>query len=174
MKTTWSVLILYENDAARQEAVQFCDRLVQRFWARHEFDFSWWPILQLKEPGSGPEAGAKACQADMILFASHSDGDIPPWVESWMEDWLGQRGDREGALIALTDPGLKRAKASSEKFVFLRNLAHRAGMDYLTRMPDHMARSIPDSLDSFTERADQITHVLDEILHRPAAPRSPS
>jgi hypothetical protein len=174
MKTTWSVLILYENDEVRQEAVHFCDRLVQRFWSRHEFDFSWLPFLQLRDASAGPEAGTKASQADMIVFASHADGEVPPWLESWLDTWLGQRSDREGAMIALTDSGPQRNRASADKFVYLRNLAHRAGMDYLTRMPEHMARSIPDSLDSFTERADQVTHVLDEILHRPAPPRSHS
>ena len=57
MKTTWSVLILYENDDARQEAVHLCDQLVQRFWSRHEFDFSWWPFEQLREEAAAHEAG---------------------------------------------------------------------------------------------------------------------
>jgi len=43
-------------------------------------------------------------------------------------------------------------------------------MDYLKEMPQDISRSIPDSLDSYTERADQVTHLLDNIMHQQAPP----
>ena len=45
-------------------------------------------------------------------------------------------------------------------------------MDYLTEMPQDISRSIPDSLDSYTERAEQVTSLLDNILHQQAPPPS--
>ena len=38
-------------------------------------------------------------------------------------------------------------------------------MDYLSHFPAKIPRAIPDSLDSFNRRAEQVTPVLDEILH---------
>jgi hypothetical protein len=42
-------------------------------------------------------------------------------------------------------------------------------MDYLTHIPQDMAR-ISDSLDSYTIRADEVTSVLDDILHQQMPP----
>ncbi|SPE56359.1 hypothetical protein SBV1_2340017 [Verrucomicrobia bacterium] len=39
-------------------------------------------------------------------------------------------------------------------------------MDYLTEVPHELQRTIPDSLDSYASRADTVTSVLDEILHK--------
>jgi hypothetical protein len=44
-------------------------------------------------------------------------------------------------------------------------------MDYLTEVPQEIAQPIPDSLESFSERAQYMTSVLDEILHKPTLPR---
>ncbi|HVV00921.1 MAG TPA: hypothetical protein VHH88_06130 [Verrucomicrobiae bacterium] len=168
MKTTWSVVILHEDDATRAEAVEFCDRLVQRFWSSHEFDFSWWPFSKLRAGPDASEAASKAAQADMVVLATQPAAELPEWLQSWIEGWIRERGDREGALVALGDPGFARVRGLADKFVFLRSAAHHGGMDFLTRMPEEMARSIPDSLDSYSERASQITHVLAEILQRPS------
>jgi hypothetical protein len=43
-------------------------------------------------------------------------------------------------------------------------------MDYLTQVPQDIARAFPDSLDSYTRRADQVTSILDGILHQQAPP----
>jgi hypothetical protein len=43
-------------------------------------------------------------------------------------------------------------------------------MDYLTEVPQDISRSIPDSLDSYTERADQVTGLLANILQQQPPP----
>ena len=45
-------------------------------------------------------------------------------------------------------------------------------MDYLTHVPQDIARAIPDSLDSYSKRADQVTSLLDEILRQQACHRT--
>jgi hypothetical protein len=45
-------------------------------------------------------------------------------------------------------------------------------MDYVTQLPQDIARSMPDSLDSYTERADQVTSLLDDILRQQTSPSS--
>jgi hypothetical protein len=44
-------------------------------------------------------------------------------------------------------------------------------MDYLTEVPQEITQPIPNSLESFSERAQQVTSVLREILHKPTLPR---
>ena len=74
--------------------------------------------------------------------------------------------------------GLMEAAESTEfrqgpKHRFLRNVAHRAAMDYLTHLPQDLGRAIPDSLDSYTRRAECVTGLLDDILHQPVPPPNP-
>jgi hypothetical protein len=47
-------------------------------------------------------------------------------------------------------------------------------MDYLTKVPLDISFSIPDSLESYTERACQVTSLLDDILHQQLLPSQPS
>jgi hypothetical protein len=43
-------------------------------------------------------------------------------------------------------------------------------MDYLKHVPQDITLSLPDSLDSYTQRADQLTSLLDDILHQQSPP----
>jgi len=168
-KATSSVVVIYQEEQAREEAVKFCDLLIKRFWASHEFDVNWWSFDSLEDGRGARDASLKTTNADLIIFASKPGDEIPGFVKSWFETWVGQRGDREGALVGLMDPGAG-AGYISDKFVFLRNVAHRGGMDYLTQMPKELSLVIPDSIESYAERADRVTSVLDEILHYKAPP----
>jgi hypothetical protein len=87
-----------------------------------------------------------------------------------VDTWLGQRGDREGLLIGLLKSAAVASGREGLKHNYLRNVAHRASMDYLTEAPKEIARTIPDSLDSYSQRADQVTHLLDDILHQQNPP----
>ena len=170
-KPTWSVVVIYEDVAAREAAVIFCDHLVERFWARVEFEVSWWSLADLAADCSAQDGARKAAEADLIVVATTPGRNIPAVLREWVEGWVSQRGDREGALVGLTDPGAGPSGASLEKYIYLRNAAHRAGMDYLTQIPQSISsRSIPDSLDSYSQRADKVTSVLDDILHQQAPP----
>ena len=51
-------------------------------------------------------------------------------------------------------------------FVFDDRKLRRAGMDYLSHAAPTVHRAIPDSIDSFSERAGQVTSVLDGILQK--------
>jgi hypothetical protein len=131
----------------------------------------WCSFASLQDPGHGASAGEKAVRADVIVFAATCAGDLPQWVKGWIEQWLGKRGRREGALVGLVDsPPEKRHFVSLKEF-YLRHLAHRAEMDYLSQAPPTHARAIPDSLDSYNRRAGKVTSVLDQILHTQQPPR---
>jgi hypothetical protein len=69
----------------------------------------------------------------------------------------------------LFGPGLPEVDNQAKQY-YLRQLAHGSAMDYLTQVPQSISRSIPESLDFYTQRAGQVTHVLDEILHQQPLP----
>jgi hypothetical protein len=43
-------------------------------------------------------------------------------------------------------------------------------MDYLTKVPPDISFSFPESFESYTERACQVTSLLDDILHQQLSP----
>ena len=174
MKAIWSVAVIFEDAKAQEFAITFCDSLVRRFWSDFEFDVSWWAFEGLRQPDAADEALKKSSGADVIVFSLQSQSQIPAHVQRWTDAWLQRRGEREGALVGL----LNAADESKDRAVveqgFLRQLANRAGMDFLTEVPQNLLRRFPETLESCSERAHQVTTVLDGILHRPGpAPRMP-
>ena len=161
---------MYEDAAARERAVTFCDQLVSRFWTKCDFDVSWWPFALLDQAMAAKEATERAAQADLIVFAATAEGDFPINVKAWVEAWLKQRGDREGKLASLLEPIAGAEDREGQKHHYLREVAHHGAMDYLTQVPPGMSRLIPDSLEAYTERADQVTSLLDDILHQQPPP----
>lgn len=167
-KGDWSVVVLYEDGSARELGVQFCDALVERFWNRYNFDVSWWPFDLLGEAPASAQAAQKAQSADYIIFSSATGNEPPLPVRHWVRSWLPARSEREGAIVRLVATGSALDKALD---VYLRRLAHEAGLDFLTDLPQHLRRPMPESLDSYSERAGCVTSVLDEIMVR--RPRPP-
>jgi hypothetical protein len=171
-RAAWSVVVVYEDRTACERAARFCDQLVNRFWAGFEFDLHWRPFAQLEDPDSAKATALAAALADLIVFAANPEGDFPWPVKAWVEAWLKQRGTREGILVGLLEPAGGTCGQEGGKQYFLRNAAHRGAMDYLTGMPQDISRSFPDSLDKYTERADQVTGLLANILHQQPPPPS--
>jgi hypothetical protein len=153
------VLVLFDDDAARKEAVKLCDGLIHRFWQDHEFEVSWCSFGSLRDPQSGQRCSTKASGADLVIFAA--SGHLPGEMKSWIDDWIRQRGEREGVLIDVCG---SPDTTTSDTQLYLRSVAHRAGMDYLTQVPQTLSWCIPDSPESYRQRAHTMTSVLHEIL----------
>jgi hypothetical protein len=167
MNATRTVVVVYEDPSTREKGVEFCSRLVQRLWTQGELEVSWWPFLMLQRPPSDQEATKKAIAADLIVFAARPEGKLSPEFRAWVESWLYQRGEHEGVMVDLIGPGAE----AEDKHVYFRNVAHRGGMDYLTEDTEDFTWAIPDSPDSYCERAQQVTGVLEDILRRPPITR---
>jgi len=169
-KTAWSVVVVYEDAAAREQAMDFCDQLVKRFWARFEFEVNWWSFGLLQNEPAAVAAAEKAARADLVILCSLRQEDFPALVKGWIESWLHRRGDHEGILAGLVAPAGGLSDRETHKHRYLRQIAHRGSMDYLTQLPLSLSRLVPESLDSYTQRAVQVSSVLDEILHHQAPP----
>jgi len=165
-KAKWSVVVLFENTDARDKAVAFCDRLVEQFLQGLVVEVNWWEFGDLVDAEAARESVESAGAADFVLFASESNI-LPFEAKSWVERWIKARGDREGTLVDLCGKANEQAEHPEDTRVFLHKVAQRAGMDYFTCMPHNISRPIPDSVESYSQRADQVTSVLDEILKRP-------
>jgi hypothetical protein len=131
----------------------------------------WMSFSDIARPAPGDAFFQKLLTADLIVFAASCEGDFGLEFKSWLDRWAARRKDREGTVAGIFHDRTA-LDISSKKEVYLRHIAHRAGLDYLSRLPLHASRTVPHSLDNFTERAGQITSVLDHILNTkiPTAP----
>src|SRR5262249_26585337 len=105
MKAFSPILVLCEDGDCRPEAVAFCDRLVRRFWTSCEFDIDWLTFDDLSEQDKFEAAVNQATFATMLVSSMRPGSPLPPAVQAWAEAWAEQRGEREGSIVALGDPG---------------------------------------------------------------------
>jgi hypothetical protein len=163
------VVVVYENPAVREHAARFCDHLSERHRAEARLEITWWSFAFIEQPVMAHDAGRRAADAELIVFALEPDGDLPQSIKVWIDGWIGKRCEHEGAIIGLTEH-TRPGDIASLKEIYLRHVAHRAGLDYLSHASPTVPRAIPDSIDSFRARAGQMTSVLDEILRAPSLP----
>jgi hypothetical protein len=160
------VVVVYETPAIREHAVRFCERLFEEQRPKAAPEMNWCSFHLIARPELGGDMAQKAAAADIVVFAMDGKGDLPEEIKFWIETWLNKRGEREGALVGLLDSDEPPLHMATFREIYLRHIARRAGMDYLSHAAPTANRAIPDSLDSFSERAGQMTSVLDDILHK--------
>lgn len=169
MKSTWSVIVAYGNAKARARAVLFCETLIKRFWTRLNFEVAWVSFEELKDDTTSRTNAHRAAGADLVVFATEAGESLPWYVAGWVESWVAQRQEREGTFAALQ--AQETVLGESAGLLYLRQIAHRAGMDFLTDVPEHIPDPFAETPEVYTARARQVTTVLDDIL-RQSSPRS--
>ena len=169
---TCAVVVVYEDTLTRDRAMSVCDELVQQFWAEVEFEFSWWRETYLADSNIASEAACVATNADLIIFSTHAEGELSATTAAWIETWLDKRGTREGALIGLIGTPEDPSAGTALKHDYLRRVAQRGGLDYLSSILPITQRELGDSIESIHHRAEQTTSVLDQILNQSSAYQS--
>lgn len=122
--------VFYENDAARELALQLCSSLTRKFARDLEFAFTWWRFKYLDEPAVAREALQAANGADMLLVAVEGMEDLPAPVKAWFESCLAERKVAGGALVTIRSPADDQ-KPSAWRSNYFQSVAERAQLDYL-------------------------------------------
>ena len=128
-----SALVVYEDQRSRRRAELVCDDLVNRSWPQIEFRFNWWRTDFLEDPGMAAMVAPDAAQADLIIFSGGPDKELSRNVVAWFEAWAERRNGLDGALMDLTETGGPLNAAAHHKKTFLREIARRTMMGYLSR-----------------------------------------
>jgi hypothetical protein len=121
-------VLAYEDRPAGYYAKEFIDRLVPGDEAHIQlckFDGLRLPVLF-------NEMAVAATNADLILFATHDHGELPPEARSWVARWVADRpSDRPGALVALCANPEVAPPGPSLLHSYLQAIARLTGMDFL-------------------------------------------
>jgi len=122
--------IFYDDDFARDRALDLCGRLTGRFHQDPAFDFSWWRIRHLKDPAVAQLAAKAATRAD-LLFVSSSRDEPPVELKEWVKQWLPRRKGHEGALVTWVNRSSSGKKKQTQLELFLRDVAKAGQLDFL-------------------------------------------
>jgi len=100
---TFNVLVAYEDYAAANRAKKFCDHLLHQAGKGTEFCRANWKFNLLQNQKLKEMADEDAYGADMLIIATHSDGELPEEVKTWISLWLEQSGQQRPALVVMSD-----------------------------------------------------------------------
>lgn len=123
------ILILCEDFAAYERAVEVCRRIQTRFGDEFEFDFNCWNFWELADVECARLATEAASFADIILVSLHNAASSPA-LDAWLDAFPESRFRAEGALVLVltesADPEIAQAFASR-----LEQWALRLAMDFV-------------------------------------------
>ncbi|MBI3880130.1 MAG: hypothetical protein HY301_08690 [Verrucomicrobia bacterium] len=160
----FGVTVAYEDDPTRDRALRLCNHLAAQLVGEVQFDCTWWKFSFLPDPVIAMQAERAASEADMVIISAAAGNELPQTLTHWIEQWIPHRKIGPSALVGLIGPADAAHQGLSPRHNFLRDVAARAGMDYLPEGVFTPGTLSASSLRAVEERAEVISPVLDEIL----------
>ncbi len=123
-------LVIYEDAAAHDLAMEVCRGVMSRFDADLTFAFNFWKVRDLQDPVLAHWAAEAVAYADIILF-SVPGHDLAPEAVNWLDACVPTRRKSEGALaLTITEPA-GAGLATEALLSRLQFAAYRLRMDFL-------------------------------------------
>jgi hypothetical protein len=127
-------VVLAENPAAHESAMEICGGVLARFDAELAFAFSFWNFNDLTDPASAHWAAEAVTRADILLFALQGP-DLTPETLNWLESCIQPRTKTEGALVLMVTDSPGTNLALEALLYRLQYVANRLRMDFLPLGP---------------------------------------
>jgi len=125
------VVLAYQDFSAGMHGLRTFDRVFANSGAGHvQGQQRVWRFDLLSARSLAAIAAGEAEAADMVIFAMHSPGILPPPVKRWVRSWTGRRSGGPGAMVLLLDGAGQRSSRSFPAEAFLKEAADGAGMDF--------------------------------------------
>jgi hypothetical protein len=135
MHPTLYGVIAYEDASAAKLAKEKWDNMVQPLKQTYEFELRLWNFDLLRIPELREAAALDAGKAQMIFVVTHGAGELPLAVKTWVEQWLGQRDQKQDAprlLTLLFEVSTDESWASGfTQFAYLQRAARKGSMDFM-------------------------------------------
>ncbi len=125
------IFTIYEHDLNRNRAQLMQEELTRRLGHSFNFSISWWKLKSIWHPKMLRMAADAIAQADILLFALLSGGELPQALTEWIEGRLLHKTTHRVALLALLETGGMIVPRLSAAEVYLSRLASQSGVDCL-------------------------------------------
>jgi hypothetical protein len=156
------VLVLYQDRTAEQVAGLLCSHLEREVEPELDLTFTWISLPRLDHPHVMQGAIHAAESADLLILSLHNEA--PGTVDKLVRTCQEHRIKSPGAIIGLIGGQSEASRRQSPVHQKLETLANEIGFQYWAPLSWSTPGEIPASLDSFLERARQVTPLLEEIL----------
>ncbi len=130
-KPVIKMFTVYEHDLNRNRARLMQEELTNRLGRSFDFSVTWWSLKSLWHPKMLRVAADAVAQADIMLFALLSGGELPQSLTKWIEARLLHNTKHRVSLLALLETGGMIAPRLSSAEIYLSHLATKAGVDCL-------------------------------------------
>jgi hypothetical protein len=124
-----NVLILSEDDSARERVKEVYENLEQQFSKEFCFGSSWFDFEGLTDARTAGDAARAAVEADLILISANAHIEPPETVKRWVESWLDRKHPGECALGGLLNRPASEDGKGMPIQAYLTDVARRGGMD---------------------------------------------
>ena len=160
-------LIVYDSVRSGKRAKELCDRLGQQLAPESELNLSVWSLSALELlPPLAQAATREAEHAALLIVAINGDTMLPQAVRNCLH-WCA-RGIRaaDGALVAQLHGILKMNEGLSPAYGYLRQIAHHAGIRFLSEVIELPDDELDSSLEAVHEHAHIRTSAVEAVLQR--------
>jgi len=135
-----TVVAVSEDSSTDARVHEFCRSLARQLGPGRELVKHMWLLSELRIARLCAIAADEAAGSELIIVSLHHGETLPMEVKTWIELWVGQKGEQLRVLLALFDP-LYRGVSSSMQ-AYLREVARKANIEFLAQteeMPDDLA-----------------------------------
>ena len=122
---------------------------------------TWWKMDFLSHPLVLTEAVKAAAQADVLIVAVQGTDTVPEELAHWTDEWLVQRREKAGALIALVGLPDRADSPAPVTLEYLRRAATQGGLDFLPQSKPWAS----EPLALFQQQVAQKACLPPEVLH---------
>jgi hypothetical protein len=161
-------LVVYEDLETGLRARQSLERTLQRLEASLDIQIDLWRFDLFDRPAFLKHATEQ--NADIVVFSTHGQAQLPATVDLWLREWFVRQGDEPRALAVLLDDQAMDLPGASKMVEVLSAAARRAGVDVF--LPAAPERQWEPAIHNIHHRANTRTLLLDEVLHRLDRPPS--
>ncbi len=140
-RRTCQILILNEDFASYNRAVEVCRQVMDRFGNHVDFDVRCWSAIELADSTCARHAARTAGVADLILLSVRT-AELPGTLDQWLDFSLASRSRADGVLALVVNALDAPAVALEGLSRRLEQVAIRLGMGFLVVLPGDAAEFI--------------------------------
>lgn len=89
-----------------------------------------WNFALLRDPRLRRRAALSTAKADMVVLAASGRSELPDYMRTWIDAWMGWKKGRHDALVAVLDHQMRPTPTSARLCDYLRRTARATGMDF--------------------------------------------
>ena len=129
-----NIMLVYQDRVTEAWAAKVHDQ-VAHLVGKENIHASWWQISDLIQPGFIADAIWSATQADVIIVAVPTAGELPDDLCVWMDVWLPRRSRGPGVLVMVTGQPEELESQVSPALQYLREVARKGHLDFIPHEP---------------------------------------